>query len=66
MAKECLYCSLQFSDTTNFCFNCGRPTESGFKIRPIQEFELDYLRREIKRKDDLIRQLVLTRTMQVT
>lgn len=66
MAKDCLYCGLQFSDTTNCCFNCGRPTESDFKIRPIQESELDRLRRKMKGKDDLIRQLVLTRTMQAT
>ncbi len=63
MAKDCLYCGLQFSDTTHFCFNCGRPTESGFKIRPIQESELDRLRREMEGKDDLIRQLVLTRAL---
>jgi predicted amidophosphoribosyltransferase len=63
MTKDCLYCGLQFSDTTNFCPNCGRPTESGFRIRPIQESELDRLRREMKEKDDLIRQLVLTRAM---
>lgn len=62
MAKDCLYCGLQFSDTTKFCPNCGRPTESGFSIRPIQESELDCLRREMQEKDGLIRQLVLTRT----
>jgi len=59
MAKDCLYCGLQYSDTTNFCPNCGRPTERGFRIRQIQESELDRLRREIKGNDDLIRQLVL-------
>lgn len=64
MAKDCLYCGLQFSDTTNFCPNCGRPTESGFKICPVQESELDRLREELKEKDELIRQLVLTRTKQ--
>ncbi len=53
MAKDCLYCGLQFSDTTNFCPNCGRPTESGFKIRLIQESEFDHLRREMKGKDAL-------------
>jgi hypothetical protein len=63
MAKECLYCGLQFSDTTHFCPNCGRPTEGGFSIRPIQESELEHLRREMKEKDDLIRQLILTRTL---
>jgi hypothetical protein len=63
MAKDCLYCGLQFSDTTQFCPNCGRPTESGFIIRPIQESELERLRREVKEKDDLIRQLILTRTL---
>ncbi len=59
MAKDCLYCGLQFSDTTNFCPDCGRLTEKGFKIRPMQEYELDRLHREMKEKDDLIRQLVL-------
>ena len=63
MAKDCLYCGLQFSDTTQFCPNCGRPTESGFSIRPIQESEVERLRRKVKEKDDLIRQLILTRTL---
>ena len=63
MAKDCLYCRLQYSDTTDLCPNCGRPTESGFKIRPSQESELDHLRREMKEIDDLIRQLILTQTM---
>ena len=64
MVKDCLYCGLQFSETTHFCPNCGRPTESGFSIRPLQESEWERLRREMKEKDDLIRQLILTRTMQ--
>ena len=59
MAKYCLYCGLQYSETTNFCFNCGRRTERGFTIRPIQESEFDRLRREMKERDDLIRQLIL-------
>ncbi len=63
MAKDCLYCSLQFSDTTEFCPNCGRPTESGFIIRPMQESELERLRRETKEKDGLKRQPVLTQTI---
>ena len=58
MAKYCLYCGLQYSDTTNFCFNCGRPTERDFTIRPIQESECDSLYKEMKEIDDLIRQLV--------
>ncbi len=62
MAKYCLYCGLQSADTTKYCPNCGRPTESGFIVRPMRESELDRLRRELKEKDDLIRQLVLTRT----
>jgi predicted nucleic acid-binding Zn-ribbon protein len=63
MAKECLYCGLKFSDTTQFCPNCGRPTEGGFSIRPIQESELERLRREVQEKDALIRQLILTQTL---
>jgi hypothetical protein len=63
MPKDCLYCSLQYSDTTNFCPNCGRPTESGFIIRPAQESEVNCLRRQLQEKDELIRQLVLTRSL---
>src|SRR2546421_9437300 len=63
MAKDCLYCGLQFTDTTQFCPNCGRLIESGFSIRLRQESEVDCLRRELKEKDELIRQLILTRTM---
>jgi predicted amidophosphoribosyltransferase len=59
MANYCLYCGLQYSDTTKFCPNCGRPTERGFRIRPIQESECDSLRKEMKEIDDLMRQLVL-------
>ena len=62
MAKECLYCGLRFPETTTFCPDCGRPTTSGFKIRPMQELEVERLRREIKEKDKLIRRLVLFRT----
>src|SRR5579859_5652501 len=36
MAKYCLYCGLRFSETTQFCPECGRPTESGFAVRPVQ------------------------------
>jgi predicted amidophosphoribosyltransferase len=63
MTKDCLYCGLQFPNTTRFCSNCGRRTESGFSIRLIQESELERLRREVKEKDELIRQLLLTRAM---
>jgi len=62
MAKYCLYCGLQFSDTTKFCPDCGRPTESGFRIRTTQELELARLRRERKEKADLTQRPVLTRT----
>ncbi len=63
MAKDCLYCGFQFPDTTNFCPNCGRPTEKDFIIRPDQESEVDRLHKEIQEKDELIRQLILARTM---
>ena len=63
MANDCLYCGLQFAATTQFCPNCGRPTEGGFSIRPLQESEVDCLRREVQEKDELIRQLILTRTL---
>jgi hypothetical protein len=51
MAKDCLYCGLQFSETTHFCPNCGRPTESGFSIRPIQGVELERFRGEMQAGD---------------
>ncbi len=64
MAKYCLYCGLQFANTTAFCPNCGRPTASSFSIRPLQEQESEVgcLRRELQEKDELIRQLLLART----
>ena len=62
MAKECLYCGLRFLETTTFCSDCGRPTTSGFTIRPTQEYEVERLRREIKEKNELIRHLVRART----
>jgi hypothetical protein len=55
--KDCLYCGLQFPDTTHFCPNCGRRTESDFKIRAIKESELERLRRELKEKEELIRSI---------
>jgi predicted amidophosphoribosyltransferase len=65
MPKDCLYCGLQFSDTTKFCPECGRPIEKDFRNRPVQKSgqasELERLRREMKEKDDLIRQLLLAR-----
>ena len=54
MAKGCLYCSLQLPETADFCPQCGRPIERGFGIRPIQESELDGLRKEMKGRDDLL------------
>ncbi|GAC1350436.1 MAG: hypothetical protein NVSMB27_32950 [Ktedonobacteraceae bacterium] len=29
--KDCLYCGLQFSATTAFCPNCGRPIERALR-----------------------------------
>lgn len=62
MARYCLYCGLQFSDTTQFCPNCGRPTEKDFRILPAQnaqqEAELERLRRDLEETDELIRQLI--------
>ena len=56
MAKACLYCGLRLPDTAEFCPECGRPIERGFAIRPIQESEFGYPRKEMKGKDNLIRQ----------
>src|SRR5215469_2082126 len=64
MSKHCLYCGLRFSDATAFCPGCGRPTASGFIVRPTQGSELERLDRELKEKDELIRRLVLALTMQ--
>jgi len=63
MATDCLYCGLQFSDTTNFCPNCGRSIERDFRIRPDPESEVARLRKELQEKDDLIQQLILKRPM---
>ena len=59
MAKDCLYCGLQYSDNTNFCPACGRTTESGFRIHSSQELEFVLLLKEMKGKDDLVQKLVL-------
>jgi predicted RNA-binding Zn-ribbon protein involved in translation (DUF1610 family) len=56
MAKACLYCGLRLPDTAEFCPECGRPIERGFAIRSIQESEFGYPRKEMKGKDNLIRQ----------
>ncbi len=56
MTKACLYCGLQLPDTAEFCPACGRPIERGFAIRPIQESECGCPRKEMKGKDNLIRQ----------
>jgi len=56
MAKGCLYCGLQLPGTADFCPQCGRPIERGFGIRPIRESEFACLRKEMKGKDDLLRQ----------
>jgi hypothetical protein len=63
MSKDCLYCGLQYPDTTTFCRNCGRPTERSFLIHPLQESEVDRLHRQLQEKEALIRQLVLTRPL---
>jgi hypothetical protein len=63
MSKDYLYCGLQYSDTTMFCRNCGRPTERSFLIHSLQESEVDCLRRQLQEKDALIQQLVLTRPL---
>ena len=62
MAKDCLYCGLQYTDTTNFCPDCGRQTERGFRIRSFQELEFELLLKEMKGKDDVKQKLVLAVT----
>jgi hypothetical protein len=56
MAKGCLYCRIQLPDTADFCPQCGRPIERGFEIRPIMESEFVCVCKEMKGKDDLMRQ----------
>ena len=56
MTTGCLYCGLQLPETADFCPECGRLIERGFAIRPIRTPELDGLRKEMKRKEDLLRQ----------
>ncbi len=67
MAKYCLYCGLQYSDDSNFCPSCGRPTEKGFRTRPDLkselEAELERLQRELKEKDELIQRLMAAREL---
>jgi RNA polymerase subunit RPABC4/transcription elongation factor Spt4 len=50
VATGCLYCGLQLPATAEFCPQCGRPLERGFAIRPMREFELDWLRKQMKGK----------------
>ena len=57
MTTDCLYCGLRFPDTARFCPNCGRHTEKDFTVRPIQADELECLRKQVREKDALIRQL---------
>jgi len=56
IAKRCLYCDLRLPDTAEFCPQCGRPIERGFRIRPIRESEADCPDTEIEGKDDFVRQ----------
>jgi predicted amidophosphoribosyltransferase len=55
MSNDCLYCGLQFFETTKFCPNCGRPTEKGFRILPIQKSKFNHLRGEPGEKDGPVR-----------
>ena len=56
VATGCLYCGLQLPATAEFCPQCGRSIESGFAICPKQKSELDWLRKQMKGKDELLRQ----------
>src|ERR1051326_6268429 len=40
--QVCLDCGLEFPETTQFCPDCGRPTESGFSFRPMLKSVYDY------------------------
>src|SRR5690349_7677883 len=41
----CLCCDIEFPETTQFCPDCGRPTERGFSFRPMPKSVYDYRRR---------------------
>ncbi len=55
VATGCLYCGLQLPVAAEFCPECGRPIERGFAIRPMRESELDWLRKQMKGKDEHLR-----------
>ena len=56
IAMGCLHCGLRFPDTADFCPQCGRLIERGFRIRQIQKSDADCLHMEIEGKDDLAQQ----------
>ena len=56
VATGCLYCGLQLPATAEFCPECGRPRERGFAIRQMRVSELDWLGKQMKGKDELLRQ----------
>ncbi|MBO0796788.1 MAG: zinc ribbon domain-containing protein, partial [Ktedonobacteraceae bacterium] len=61
MRKECLRCGLRFSDTADFCPNCGRPVEKPFRVRTTQDIELASPHREMMGTDNPEEQLGFSR-----
>src|SRR5712691_4637374 len=55
LRRACVYCGIEFADTTQFCHSCGRATEKGFCIRPMLRSIYDY-RASLKEKEELRRQ----------
>src|SRR5205814_8401427 len=56
LSRSCLYCGLEFSEATEFCPTCGRPTERGFCIRPMPRSISDH-RQSLKDKEETRRRL---------
>ena len=53
-AKSCLYCCIQLPDRAAFCPECGRPVESCYKIRPMQNCEFDNLHTELTENSESV------------
>jgi hypothetical protein len=53
-SKICLYCGLQFPGSANFCPECGRFIERGYKILPVQKAECERPYKEMKQEEKCI------------
>jgi len=46
MTSYCLYCEIRLPDVADFCPECGRPIERGYRIRPTQQSVPDHPQRK--------------------